>query len=320
MNSRERVIAAIEGQSVDQLPTGFWFHFDPSSYGSVEQTVQNHMQFHEETQVDVLKVMNENQFPFTQEIASAKDWLNVKPFGGQSDFITKQAEITKRVVDGLKGKAFTVLTVHGTWSSAGHARGVRKGYSKGAGILAKLLREDPKAMSHIFELITEASCRLIDQVSSSGVDGIYYSALGGERYLISDAEYTSWVRPWDEQVMAYANQAFKYNFLHICEDDLNLYRFSGIDAAVVNWGSNIPSNPSLKDGWKHFPNSAVMGGFDNNSGVLFDGDTDELRAQIYKIKQELGSRKVILGADCTVPEHTSTRQLRRVKEAAAIAG
>ena len=320
MNSRERVIAAIEGQEVDQLPTGFWYHFDPKSFDSVEETVQNHLRFHKETQVDILKVMNENPFPYTQEIKSVKDWLKIMPIGKHPQFITRQTEITKRVVDGLSGKAFSLLTLHGTWASTWHARGGPDGYDAGAGFLARLLREDPKAMSHIFELVTDALCDLIDSVSTTGVDGVYYSALGGERYLISDAEYTQWVRPWDEKVMAYANRAFKYNFLHMCRDDLNLYRFAGIEAAVVNWGSSIPSNPNLKEGWKHFPDSAVLGGFDNNKGVLFDGDTEALRAHIHKLKKELGGRKVILGADCTVQSHINTRQLLRVKEASAAIG
>ena len=320
MNSRERVIAAIEGQELDQLPTGFWYHFDPKSFDSIEETVQNHLRFHEETQVDILKVMNENLFPFTQEIKRAKDWLKVKPIGKHPQFITKQTEITKQVVDGLGGKAFSLLTLHGVWAATWHARGGSDGYTEGAGFLARLLREDPKAMSHIFEVVTDALCNLIDSVSPTGLDGIYYSALGGERYLISDAEYTEWVRPWDEKVMDYTNRAFKYNFLHMCKDDLNLYRFSGIEAAVVNWGSSIPNNPSLKDGWKHFPESAILGGFDNNKGVLFDGDMDTLKTHIYKIKKELGNRKVLLGADCTVPGSIKTRQLLRVKEAAAAIG
>ena len=175
-------------------------------------------------------------------------------------------------------------------------------------------------MTYIFEMIAESMCRLIDSVSSTGVDGIYYSALGGERYLISDAEYTELVRPWDQKILEYANQAFSYNYLHMCKDDLNLYRFAGLEAAVVKWGSNIPSNPSLKEGWKHFPASAILGGFENTKGDLFDGDSDALKAHIYKIKQQLGSSKVILGADCTVQGQIDTRQLRRVKEAAAAIG
>ncbi len=317
MNSKERVIAAIEGQEVDQLPTGFWYHFDPKSFDSVEETVQNHLRFHEETQVDILKVMNENLFPFTQEIKHAKDWLKIKPIGKHPQFITKQTEITKRVVDGLGGKAFSLLTLHGTWASTWHARGGADGYTEGAGFLASLLREDPKAMSHIFEVVSDALCNLIDSVSTTGLDGIYYSALGGERYLISDAEYTQWLRPWDEKVMECANRAFKYNFLHMCKDDLNLYRFSGIEAAVVNWGSNIPSNPNLKDGRKYFPESAILGGFDNNKGVLYDGDVEALKAHIYKIKKDLGGHKLLLGADCTISGRIDNRQLRRVKEAAA---
>ena len=320
MNSKERVIAALEGQEVDQLPTGFWYHFDPRTFGSVEATVENHLRFHQETDVDILKVMNENLFPFTQKIESARDFLKVKPLGKHPEFIKKQTEITKRVVDGLGGKAFTLLTLHGTWASTWHARGGGEGYTEGAGFLARLLREDPKAMTYIFEMIAEAMCQLIDSASTMGVDGIYYSALGGEGYLISDAEYTDWVRPWDQKILEYANRAFRYNFLHMCRDDLNLYRFAGIEAAVVNWGSNIPSNPSLKEGGKHFPESAILGGFDNTKGVLYDGDTDALKAHIYKIKQQLSGRKVILGADCTIQGQIDTQQLRRLKDASAAIG
>ena len=117
MNSKERVFAADEGLEVDQLPTGFWYHFDPRTFGNVEATVENHLRFQEETQVDILKVMNENLFLYTQKIENAKDFLKVKPIGKQPEFIREQTEIIQRVVDGLGGKAFTLLTLHCTWAS-----------------------------------------------------------------------------------------------------------------------------------------------------------------------------------------------------------
>ena len=59
MNKVERVRAAIAGEKVDRVPASFWFHFTPDKHHG-KASVQAHMDFYRESNVDFLKVMNEH--------------------------------------------------------------------------------------------------------------------------------------------------------------------------------------------------------------------------------------------------------------------
>ena len=67
VDKRERMAAAIAGEQADRIPCGFWHHFDAAqAFG--EASVQAHVRFCEETDADVLKVMNEHMYRLEQEI------------------------------------------------------------------------------------------------------------------------------------------------------------------------------------------------------------------------------------------------------------
>lgn len=313
MNSKERVMSAIQGKPVDRLPMGFWYHFPEDSFGSIEETVDLHAKFFEDTPMDIFKIMNENIFPDEFKVTGAQDFRKLRKVQKDDDFIQKQVETTKRIVEKIDGRAFVVMTLHGTIASAWHARGGSDGYSEGSLLLQQFLREDAKAMEEGFKRIAEAMCILVDQVQDSGIDAIYYSALGAESYLFTDAEYWEHVRPYDEMILRHAASRFDNNFLHICKDKLHLERFKDLPAAVINWGEHH-ENPSLKEGWKHFPDMALLGGFDNSKGPLIDGDKAALKAQVDAVIDAVGEQRLLIGADCTLPGDIRPEQFQKLRE------
>ena len=62
MNKFERVKAAITGMPVDYVPSCYSLHF-PKQSAFGEAAVRAHLDFYHETDVDILKVMNENLVP-----------------------------------------------------------------------------------------------------------------------------------------------------------------------------------------------------------------------------------------------------------------
>ena len=54
MTKKERVIAAIKGQPVDRIPSGFWLHFPESCFYG-DAAVQAHLKFFRETESTVYK-------------------------------------------------------------------------------------------------------------------------------------------------------------------------------------------------------------------------------------------------------------------------
>ncbi len=313
MTGKERVQAVLAGKAPDRLPMGFWYHFPEESFASVEDTVRYHKAFYDETQVDLFKIMNENIFPYEVEISEAADFRKLEPVTADAPWIRKQVETTRRIIEALDGEPYILMTLHGTIASAWHARGGSAGYSEGSLLLQRYLREDPEAMAHLFGIIADAMCLLIDQVKDSGVDAIYYSALGGESYLFTDEEYERHVKPYDAQIFKHAQSVFPDSILHVCKDELHLERFAPLLAKVVNWGEH-QNNPALEMGREVFPGAVLLGGFDNAGGVLFDGTKEEVSEHISQVIERLGEKGLIIGADCTLPGDIDLGRIRLVRE------
>ena len=176
------------------------------------------------------------------------------------------------------------------------------------------LRRDPKAVKQAYEAITETLCVLTEEALKAGVDGIYYAALGGESYLYTDEEFAEFVKPYDLQILHAADKRPAFNILHICKDCLNLERYRDYPGDVVNWGI-FSDNPGLQEGRKLFPGRAILGGLDDRSGVLVDGTMEEIHQAVYRVLDEMGTHKFLLGADCTLPTEISMERIRAAVDA-----
>ena len=69
---------------------------------------------------------------------------------------------------------------------------------------------------------------------------------------------------------------------------------------------------ALADGKKQFPGKTILGGLENRSGVLVDGDEYDVRREVIKVVENFGRDSFILGADCTL---ATEQDLDKVKAA-----
>lgn len=71
MKKIERVNCVLRGTAPDQPPMGFWLHFPKEVISKgVEAQAAAHLAFKDETQTDILKIMNENEMRSTQKLSS----------------------------------------------------------------------------------------------------------------------------------------------------------------------------------------------------------------------------------------------------------
>ncbi len=314
MNKRERVMAAVQGHAVDSVPAGFWYHF-PAACHHGEAAVNIHREFLEQTDTDILKIMNENLIPCQFPILSSKDWKHMRPISADADFIQEQADIVKRIVDAVDGEAAVIVTIHGTVASAYHARRGPENYEKYGAVLRDHLRERPQLVGRAFAIAAEGAAEMTRQCLAAGADGIYYAALGGESYLYSDEEFAEFIRPHDLVILETAQIRPGFNILHMCKDRLNLRRYAGYPADVVNWGVHS-ENPTLQQGKRLFPGSAVLGGLDDRDGVLVQGSLEEIEQAVFALLDNMGMEQFLLGADCTLPTNTDYSRIRAAIRAA----
>ncbi|GAA0182427.1 uroporphyrinogen decarboxylase family protein [Clostridium sediminicola] len=315
MNKKERVIAAIKGKEVDRVPSCFSLHFSKDeAFGQVG--VNSHLEFFKETDTDIIKIMNENLVPYMGDIKRPDDWNKIKNISLKDDFMISQIDMVERILDKCEADTFKVGTLHGIVASAIHPIEAMYGYEPVRELLCTHIRENKTPVLDACKRITEGMCQLAEKYIEIGLDGMYYAALGGEKYYFTDEEFENHIAPLDKLILQASKQNNGYNILHMCKDKLNLERYkSYIDLAdVVNWGV-YEDNISLEEGRKLFGDITIMGGLRNRAGVLVDGTNEEIEQEVKSIIDSFGKEKFILGADCTLPTEISYKRVNVAVEA-----
>ena len=316
MDKKQRVIETLKGGIPDHVPTCFSLHFPgPRSFGA--QGIASHLEFFKKTDTDIFKIMNENLVPYAGDIKVPDDWNKIAAPDYTDKFIKDQIEMTVRILDSCDEDAFFAGTLHGTLASAIHPIESIYGYEGTRELLCAHLREKPAPLYDAMKRLSEGMCRLAEKYLETGIDGIYYAALGGENYYFTDEEFEEYIAPNDKMILGEIKKQGGFNILHMCKDRLNLerYRSYGSLADVVNWGVH-ENNIGLEEGRDIFPDSVIMGGLANRSGVLVNGSDEELVQAVRDILTQQGKLKFILGADCTLPTDIDYRRIKLICDTA----
>ena len=300
MTKRERVLAAILGQDIDSIPSSYSLHL-PAEKAKSNKGVRSHLEFYKKTDVDIMKIMNEYLVPDFGGIRVPSDWKIIPSFNRKTKFISDFGDFVKKIVDRLGPDDFFLATIHGICASSIHPIEARYGYLPVRELQVSHLREKSAPYLDACRRIADGLCCMADLLLEAGVDGIYYAALGGERHFYTDEEFSRAVLPFDLQVIKHIKAKGGYVLLHMCKNNLNMQRFKPYApyADIVNWGV-AETNFSLKDGKKLFSNAAIMGGLPNRAKMWSQGSDEDLKKAIKKIIAEMGRKKFIMGADCTL--------------------
>ncbi len=91
-------IRAINGKEPGEIPSCFSLHFSEEC-GEGDAGVEAHLKFVKETDTDICKIMNENLIPYCEGISCGGDYKKLPSFDLESEFMKKQIELTKRLLD-----------------------------------------------------------------------------------------------------------------------------------------------------------------------------------------------------------------------------
>lgn len=331
MSRKQLVLDAFDNKKVDRVPTGFWFHFAegaelfnaPSDPSIITKNIEGHKRFFNEYHPDFIKLMSDGYFGYPNEavknVKTAADLSTVKPIGADHPWITAQAELVKKLTDIFGDE---VATFYNIFSAATFFRFLIGGPNEANGEkrLADLILEDKEAVKRALDAIASDLAALSDKVIKDGkATGIYLSVKNVQDPRVDSTLYREVVTPSDKKVLAAANDASKYNILHICgyegsRNDLSVYK--DYDVKAINWAVTV-EGVSLTEGKKLFGGRTVIGGFNNTKqSPLYIGSQEEIQSITKNLIKEAGDIGVIIGADCTIPNDIKPERLAWVREAA----
>lgn len=324
MIKRERVRAALQGQTVDRPPISFWRHFfekETSAAGLAEAMLG----FQHTYDWDFMKVNPRAcyhaepwgcRFQFSGQphidpklieaaIKTPDDWRHIKSLSPTTSALGEQLEALRLVKEGLRGEVPFVETIFTPLSIAGRLVGSDD-------VMREHLRQYPEHVHEALEAITVTFERFARACLEVGVDGIFYATTGWATYdRLTDAEYEAFGRPYDVRVLK-AVEGAPFNILHVCRSHNMLWKLMDYPAHAVNWATADATNPQIGEVWQrsHRP---VIGGVDHVD-TLRHGTPE---AVVAEIQSAVGQTRegLLIGPGCSISPQTPEANLRAARAA-----
>ncbi len=323
MSPKERIDAVLAGETPDQPPFSFWYHF-PRDQVAGRAAVDAHIEQLRSYGLDFLKVMNDNPYPHTGKIQSLDDLASVTSLRGDEEGFGRQLELIRSLRAAAGTQVYMSTTIFNAWAvlrsliqpPAVHnppdmdasadvpSRWIREGYAR-----------RPQLISSILITIADNLSRFAAKCIEAGADGIFLSVRddwvdvpGAQRSL-----YQQLVLPTDLIILR-SVQAARFNLLHVCGKAVDFKAFAGYPVAVMNWADRA-AGPAIKDvaPWLR---PAIAAGVDN-LGVLLSGTPQQVRAQVADAISQASPRPLIITPGCTFdPKRVPVENLRAMADAA----
>jgi uroporphyrinogen decarboxylase len=306
LSKRERVWAAVHGESVDRPPFFFWHPFKP--HNVPHALAQSTIDFFGRFDLDIYKIMPDMPYPFPpNSIHGQDDWDLVAPLAPSASNLGRMVQTTSLVRRAIGPEIPLVVTVYSPIT-------VARRFAGGPDSLRGHLQENPAAVHRALGVIAGNLASYCQALLDAGADGIYYAVQGIAGGWLSEAEFREFARPYDLQVLN-ACSAGWLNVIHLHGGpDLMADLALGYPGSVLSWEDRL-TGVRLADLRQKLPDKAAMGGIDER-GPITRGDVGALTQEMRDaFEQTDGGRHFILAPGCSVPDDIEERYLTLARKA-----
>jgi uroporphyrinogen decarboxylase len=293
MNKIERLLAALKGSPVDHPPFSVWYHFG-NQHASPELTARVHLDFFEYYDLDLLKVMNDYDYPMPEgmeNMATPADLKRIRPFEVARTPMGKQLKALEIIAKALKGKALFVDTVFNAWNT------LRRNLVREA--MPKLMNEAPEAVLEALKVINQNLIQYALASLERGSAGIFLSVPASAEALTLD-QYEKFMRPFDLELLKAIAGKGECHILHAHGEKLFLDRLLDYPVQVLSW-ADLNGGPIISEARKRTP-LTLMGGIDH---VKFAYNSAKIiKDQVKSARAQAGNTKFILACGCSIPTYS----------------
>ncbi|MBR3196107.1 MAG: hypothetical protein IKF50_05345 [Clostridia bacterium] len=311
MNAVERTKNAMKCREVDRVPAGFYTHFPDQE----DNTVKDQVRWAKTAAMDYLVIETDGfmDFHWDGPLKTTADWSRIRPHTKDDWYIRGQVDRAARIAEGLGDDCASFYIIYTPYSTIKHTVG-------GETAVNLMFRSDPAAITHAMQVIEEDNALLMEELSRTGLTGLFLSLQNGEKWRFTVPEYEDWMAPWDCRMLSKAKEVSEYNMIHLCSwgcEPNNIGLWKDMEYETVNWGVHIEEDLPLEKGHAYFgEDRAVMGGFDVRPGKLLQCGTElEIKRFTKALLDKTGERGVLLSGDCSVQKETDEAHMRWVTEA-----
>jgi uroporphyrinogen decarboxylase len=312
LGHKERVDRALRGQDVDRPPFTFYHHYKRPT---PQLEAQDHLNFHRAYATDIVKVMNDFDYPKS----TTGKWYELDPIDSPYPDQLKTLDLVRA---GLNGDAYFVDTLYGPYMTAmllyqaqlptrANADEVR---DEAIAALHDFQKSNPDSWHRAMEAITQSTIHHIQQAKKIGASGTLVSVFNAESKFGSVSDYATYTRPYDKRVIdALADTKLTVLHLHFLERPY-IDQFTDFPAPIIQHSVKTSGIPVSEIRAKF--SQTFLGGVDE---IDFQKLTpDQMRNQWTEARQQAGA-KYIAAPGCSVPDTSTPAQLARLPQSLGLA-
>ena len=309
LTKRERVQAALEGETVDRPPVSVWRHFydkETTAQGLVESMVG----FQRRYEWDFMKVNPRAQYHVEDwgatfrypadpaegptaldvPVGSPEEWERIEPLRTTAPVLSEHLKALSDIKKELSGGVPFIMTVFNPISIAG-----RLVESEDA--FVEHMRSHPGRIHSALEVVTETFIDYVSEILNAGADGIFFATTSwATTDRITGEEYAEFGRPYDLRVLDTARDA-RFNLLHVCRSNNMLRDLADYPVHAFNWDTQDTTNPSLEQA-RDFTDKPLIGGISRET--LLNGQTASVADEVNEAMGQTGGRGLMIASTCSI--------------------
>ncbi|MBI4572979.1 MAG: hypothetical protein HY713_06795 [candidate division NC10 bacterium] len=305
MTKIERVRAALAGKPVDRAPFSIWYHFG-NQHASPERTAEVHLEFFEAYDLDLLKVMNDYDYPMPdgmEVMATPDDLKRLAPLDMTRTPLGRQLRAIELIAKPLKGKTVFVDTVFNAWNT------LRRNLVKEA--MGPLMADHPQALEAALQVVNDNLIRYALASLERGAAGIFLSVPAAAE-TVTLAQYARFMRPFDLQLLNAIRGKGECHILHAHGEQLYLDQLLDYPVHVLSW-ADLNGGPSIAEARRLTP-LTLMAGLDHIKFPYVSARA--IRDQVRSALAQAGGTKFILAPGCSVPTYSFPPLIQAARDAA----
>lgn len=322
MTKKERIKAAVSGQTPDQLPYSLWTHMPGIDLDPVLLAEKTY-EFYKTYDVDFIKTMNNGMYAIEDfgceidysevtkggvakvvktPVHKSEDWLSLKVCPINEGSLHRELTSLKLLLNKVKSEDVPVLfTVFSPVTTADKLSGkqmlsyIRNGYGE----------QVKKAL----EVITETTMAVAAEAIRLGADGIFFASQMSSYDSMTVEEYAEYGKPYDLKVLEAARNGW-FNTLHAHGNNIMFELLRDYPVSVFNWHA-WETLPNLEEAFL-LTGKCLMGGIQRMD--ITNHNKNALQHQIFESFKQLKGRHQILTPGCVIRYPLDDEMLEYVKK------
>jgi uroporphyrinogen decarboxylase len=307
MTKIERVRAALAGRPVDRPPFTVWYHFG-NQHAPAERTAEVHVEFFEHYDLDLLKLMNDYDYPMPagmETMAAPSDLARLQPFDPMDTPFGAQLRAVEIVAHSLRGKALFLDTVFNAWNT------LKRNLVREA--MPLLMAEHPRALEAALGVVNANLIRYAQASLARGAAGIFLSVPATAESL-SLEQYERFMRPFDLQLLEAIRGTGECHVLHAHGERLYVDRLLDYPAHALSW-ADLNGGPSIADVRRRTAMTLMTG---LNHVTFAEESAALVREQVGRALAVGGNTRFILAPGCSLPTYTYPPLVRAARAACRV--